>query len=126
MNIHFARRVMMMLQDCSMFLEIGIMGVTLASLLSHLGDKQPTGDYAHTHRSEIVMTATSLTLAIIAFGITMLGAGDTLGGLKLAGNRIGAVGKAALFRVFGSSSSIKSLSHRSERSNKWHPGTQSE
>jgi hypothetical protein len=113
----------MILHTCSMLLESGIVGVTLASLLSELRDGKVSGDHhPHVQRREIVMTSASLATAIIAFGVTILGAGDTVGGLKVAGRRLSAAGNAVVFQVFGSTNVLKSLSHRSERKD-W-PGVQ--
>jgi hypothetical protein len=92
---------MMILHACGMFLELGIVGVTLASLLSELREERLSGDPFDPHSREIVMTATSLALTIIAFCITMLGAGDTLSGLELAGVRISVAGNAVMSKVFG-------------------------
>jgi hypothetical protein len=115
MNIQICNRVVMMLHICSMLLESGIVGVTLASLLSELRDEQVSEDHPHVQQREIAMTSASLALAIITFGITMLGAGDTLGGLRLAGKRLSAAGNAIVFKVFGSTKVLKSLSPRSDR-----------
>jgi hypothetical protein len=113
----------MILHTCSMLLESGIVGVTLASLLSELRDEQVSGDHhPHVQHREIVMTSASLATAITAFGVTMLGAGDTVGGLMVAGRRLSAAGNAAVFQVFGSTKVLKSLSHRSQRKD-W-PGAQ--
>jgi hypothetical protein len=82
-------------------LEVGVIGVTLASFLSELRDEKLSGDHRDHHR-EIMMTATSLALTIITLGITILGAGDTLSGLALAGKRISAAGNAVVSKVLGS------------------------
>jgi hypothetical protein len=119
MNICVCRRIVMLLHVCAMFLELGIVGVTLASLLSELRDEQVAGDHRlQGHHREIVMTSTSLALTITTFGITLLGAGDTVTGLKLAVKRISAAGIAVASRVSGSSSCVKSHIHTSER-NDW-------
>jgi hypothetical protein len=89
----------MILHACAMFLEIGIVGVTLAYLLSELRDDVSHGAPQDRHRREIVMTSTSLSLTIIACGITLLGSGDTVSGLKVAGTRISAAGHALVSRI---------------------------
>jgi hypothetical protein len=116
MNIHFCRRIVMMLHICSMFLEIGIVAVTVSGLLSELHDEHLTGDHdPREHQTEIAMTSISLALTIITFGITMLGAGDTLNGLKLAGKRISAAGSAVASRVLVLSSTLNFPNFTSKR-----------
>jgi hypothetical protein len=64
------------------------------------------------------MTATSLALTIIAFGVTLLGAGDAVSGLKLAGERISAAGNAVVSRFIQSTGYVTSQNHTSERNDR--------
>jgi hypothetical protein len=101
------RRMVMILHVCAMLLEIGIIGVTLSSLLSEIYKARSSGDALDHYRKEIVATSASLATAIIAFGVTILGAGDVLSGLELVGKRIIAAGRAILSLAFTAGSSVK-------------------
>jgi hypothetical protein len=102
-----------------MSLEVVIVGVTLASLLSELRDEQLSGaQRLDPQRREIVMTSASLALTVIAFGVTLLGAGDAISGLKLAGERISAAGNAVVSRFIGSTGYVTSQNHTSERNDR--------
>jgi hypothetical protein len=91
---------MFVLHIIAMSMEIGILVVTMCSLLSelqhpHLSVSQ-NGPAYQKKRKEVVATSVSLVASIIAFGITILGAGDFLRGVKIVGKRISAAGRAVL------------------------------
>jgi hypothetical protein len=98
----------MFLHIAAMFLEIGIVGVTLSSLLSELKDDLSSDAHLRRHRREIMMTSMSLAFTFITFGITMLGSGDAINGLKVARTQISVAGHAVISRVSTAGSSVSS------------------
>jgi hypothetical protein len=84
----------------AMIMELGVLGVTMCSLLSelrhpHLSNSHKGSAYQRK-RKEIVSTSVSLAASCITFGLTILGAGDVLNGVKIAGKRISAAGRTVL------------------------------
>ena len=76
----------------SLVFEMGIVAVTLASLLSSMRhpDRDPTDKEPKT---EVVGTVVSLVSTLATFSLTMIGAGDAVQGLKAIGRRISTVGR---------------------------------
>lgn len=71
----------------SLVFEMGIVAVTLASLLSSMRhpDRDPTDKEPKT---EVVGTVVSLVSTLATFSLTMIGAGDAVQGLKAISLRI--------------------------------------
>jgi alpha-D-ribose 1-methylphosphonate 5-triphosphate diphosphatase PhnM len=81
---------------------MGIVAATLTSLLSGLrrpGLDAPSKNAVQKSNNQIIATVVSLVTTVLAFGVTMIGAGDSLRGLKTIVNRISAAGQAINARM---------------------------
>jgi hypothetical protein len=81
---------------------MGVVAVTLASLLSELRSQNldgPRDDEQKARSNKIVATVVSLVTTVVTFGVTMIGAGGSLRGLKTIVNRISAAGQSVRTRI---------------------------
>jgi hypothetical protein len=96
----------------AMTMELGVLGVTLFSLLSELGHPHlsisKTGSAYQKKRKEVVATSVSIVASSITLGITILGSGDFLSGVRIVGGRISAGSRA----VLGMPVDVLSVPHR--------------
>ena len=81
-----------MMHGMALFFELGIVAVTLASLLSGMRHPDLSDEAVKKRNGEVVATFVSLGTTVLTFALTMLGAGDTVQGLRALGNRISAAG----------------------------------
>lgn len=92
----------------AMMFEIGIVAVTLASLVSDLRHPNMASTAEKVQQNnEVVATVVSLATTVFAFGLTMIGAGDAVQGLRAVGNRISAAGQAVIGRISTSGSRVR-------------------
>jgi hypothetical protein len=84
----------------AMNMELGVLGVTLFSLLSELGNPHlsisKTGSAYQKKRKEVVATSVSIVASSVTLGITILGSGDFLSGVRKVGGRMSAASRAVL------------------------------
>jgi hypothetical protein len=89
---------MLVLNAVALCMELGVVGATIGSLLSEIRNPHLTAsNKAEAHRrrtKEVVATAVSIAASLITFCITVIGAGDFFSGIKIAGMRISAAGRA--------------------------------
>ena len=73
--------------------ELGIVAVTLMSLLSSMRhpDRQASPEAMKQQHEQVVATLVSLGTTLVTFVLTMVGAGDAVKGLRTIGMRISAV-----------------------------------
>jgi hypothetical protein len=83
----------------AMTMELGVLGVTLFSLLSELRHPHLSvskkGSAFQKKRQEVVATSVSIVASSVTLGITILGSGDFFSGARIMGRRISAAGRAA-------------------------------
>ena len=72
-----------MMHGMALFFELGIVAVTLASLLSGMRHPDLSDEAVKKRNGEVVATFVSLGTTVLTFALTMLGAGDAVQGLNL-------------------------------------------
>lgn len=83
------RRTILISHICGLFCELGIAVVTLLDLLS--GMRSPkSAAVAAKGGNQIGITIASMISTTAAFGLTMIGTGDAMAGLKIIATRVGA------------------------------------
>jgi hypothetical protein len=111
-NLLSCCRCMFALSMSAISMELGILGVTLSSLLSELHhphlSMSKKGSAYQRKRQEVVATSVSIVASGITFGMTILGSGDFLLGVRIVGRRMSAAGRAA----FGMPLNVGNVSHR--------------
>jgi hypothetical protein len=95
---------MFVLTMITMTMEFGVLGSTICSLLSELRNPHLSTSLKETakkkRRREVVATSVSLAVSSVTFGITILGAGDFLSGLRIARKQITSAGRAVASMSF--------------------------
>lgn len=96
-----AYRAILGMHMIALLFEMGIVAVTLASLMSGLRHPDLAGsiDAVKRRNNQIVATVVSLGATVFTFALTMLGAGDAIKGLKSLGRRISEGGNVVLTRL---------------------------
>lgn len=75
---------MLLVHAISITCEMGVVTATLLNLFSTLKRHESTGDAAadYKYRNELWITLTSLVSTVLAFMLTVLGAGSLLAGMR--------------------------------------------